>query len=527
MAEETPVTLDGYSYTYDRVGNRTSKTNPTDAAMNELYGYDNLSRLTSSTRGTISYGNSGAMQITSPTETQARTLDALGNMAAVTTNGTAQTRTTDAANEIQSTTTGNTTTGMTYDAAGNMTSDGTLTYTYDAWNRLVKVSNGSTILTQYQYDGSGRRVMEFTNFTGSTPGAVTYYFFDGQNAIETRTGSAGASPGSLGVQYQYVFSPLGGKVPVLRDGTFDVNGDATTAGRLYYTSDANTNVTAVVGYDTGTSTWAVQEHYVYDAYGAVTMYDGPAGTLGDWTNSHTVSSVGNTTLYASMALDPATRVYYDEARWYSTVTSTFVSRDPMGLGVANPNLQESQTIAAAGLTGNETGGLPPSAIGGQQFAAGWNQSAMAASFGQDGAGVSSGDPNLYRYVENRPTVALDPTGMDIYLKTGNNSGNPVNDAIHQYVAVDVWSDDCCKKVGIAGFSFGKVGWNWYWFKSTWLGWNSITLAGYLMTGEIYEQEGDPGTVVKTKKTTCARQGVVEVDARRARRDERRVLRRQA
>ena len=29
-----------------------------------------------------------------------------------------------------------------------------------------------------------------------------------------------------------------------------------------------------------------------------------------------------------MVLDPVTGLYYDEARWYSTAVSTFISRDP-------------------------------------------------------------------------------------------------------------------------------------------------------------------------------------------------------
>ena len=40
-------TLDGYSYTYDRSGNRLTQANLTDAALSELYGYDSLDRLTS------------------------------------------------------------------------------------------------------------------------------------------------------------------------------------------------------------------------------------------------------------------------------------------------------------------------------------------------------------------------------------------------------------------------------------------------------------------------------------------------
>ena len=57
----------------------------------------------------------------------------------VTTNGSQQTRTANTSNEIQTMTSGDTTTSPTYDAAGNLTSDGTLKYTYDAWDRQVAV----------------------------------------------------------------------------------------------------------------------------------------------------------------------------------------------------------------------------------------------------------------------------------------------------------------------------------------------------------------------------------------------------
>ena len=170
--------------------------------------------------------------------------------------------------------------------------------------------------------------MEFTDFTGSAAGTVTYSYFSGQHAIQTRTatftpGTTVPTPESLPIQYDYVFSAMGAKTPLVRDtysGSSIVPND-----RLYYLTDANTNVTAVVGYDTGTSTWVVAERYVYDPYGAVTMYDGPASAGGDWSRPHTISSVGNTLLYAGMVLDPTTGLYYDEARWYSTAVSTFIS----------------------------------------------------------------------------------------------------------------------------------------------------------------------------------------------------------
>ncbi len=104
----------------------------------------------------------------------------------------------------------------------------------------------------------------------------------------------------------------------------------------------------------------------HDPYGAVTMFDGPASTLGDWTNPHTVSSVGNTLLYASMVLDPVTGLYYDEARWYSTSVSTFISRDPL-----------------------------------------------------------KADINLYRYCTNSPVGATDPRGLDEY-RQGCVDGYAIN-----------------------------------------------------------------------------------------------------
>ena len=141
----TPTTLDGYQYTYDQDSNRTAHTNLTDSALNEIYGYDGLNRLTSDTRNGSSY--------------QQWTLDSLGNWTGFTNNSQSQTRTFDSANELTSGT------GMAtpaFDASGNMTTVPSpsnpatgLTCTYDGWGRMAKVSSGSTIVRQYQYFGNG------------------------------------------------------------------------------------------------------------------------------------------------------------------------------------------------------------------------------------------------------------------------------------------------------------------------------------------------------------------------------------
>ena len=97
------------------------------------------------------------------------------------------------------------------------------------------------------------------------------------------------------------------------------DGSSDVVGRpLYYTTDANHNVTAV------TTPPACAKRYAYTAYGEVTVYDV------NWQKAATqTSSVGNTRLFAGMDLDPLTGAYDDNARWYNYTTGTFVNRDPI------------------------------------------------------------------------------------------------------------------------------------------------------------------------------------------------------
>ena len=143
--------------------------------------YDGLDRLTSAARG-----NGSA---------QSWDLDSLGNWAGFTSNGGTQTRQADAANEITSASGWAT---PQYDAAGNMTvtpqpgNETTgLECTYDAWNRLVSSSDGTTTVT-YQYDGQGRRIERIVG------GAAEHYYYSGQQVVETRQadGQATCSPTS-------------------------------------------------------------------------------------------------------------------------------------------------------------------------------------------------------------------------------------------------------------------------------------------------------------------------------------------
>ena len=111
--------------------------------------YDSLNRIASGQSGGTQWG-------------EAYTTDAWGNMTAIGSyNG--------KPHESLSTTAGinNQLVGFGYDAAGNMTSNGSVSYVYDAENRLISTNaNGSY---SYLYDGDGQRVEKCTP-EGTTPG---------------------------------------------------------------------------------------------------------------------------------------------------------------------------------------------------------------------------------------------------------------------------------------------------------------------------------------------------------------------
>ena len=116
---------------------------------------------------------------------------------------------------------------------------------------------------------------------------------------------------------------------------------STLRGAIYYLTDADNNVTALVGINPNTGDWQVVERYVFDAYGTATIYVQSLTDPSDqnWTTASTASSVGNTILFASETLDPATGLYCDGVRWYDASMGTFVSRDPLGLSAGSNTYQ--------------------------------------------------------------------------------------------------------------------------------------------------------------------------------------------
>ena len=235
-----------------------------------------------------------------------------------------QTRTASPANEISgiSASVGPTWATPTYDLAGNMTSipiptNLTTAYTasYDAWNRLVSLANGTTTVATYAYDGLHHRIVKGIYVSGTLDHNEHAYFNENWQIVEIRkevSGTLNSNP-----LEQYVWHPFYIDAPVLRDY------DATTSGsptRYYYAFDANYNVTAATS-TAGTPA----ERYYYSPYGSVTFLNGSFGVL-----ATQQSQIGNSVTYTGRQVDAESGLLFFRARYYHGLLGTFISRDPHG-----------------------------------------------------------------------------------------------------------------------------------------------------------------------------------------------------
>lgn len=288
--------LDRYSYTYDRNGNVLTKENTLSTTNSEAYSYDDLNRLGSFDRGTLSGGSIG-----SPSRSLDWNLDATGNWDSIG-GGLSQDRTHNAQNQI----TGGVGTTPAYDNNGNMTTNqSNYTLKYDAWNRLVEVKNGGTTLAAYAYDGNGRRV---------TQGSTKLYYSDQWQVLEERDSGGTA-------RAQYVWSPVYIDAMVQRYADLNTDGDfSDTNEKLYALSDSNFNTTALVD-----TSGTVVERYQYDPYGAVTILDA------SWTSdSDQLSDVSWIYLHQGSRYDGAVSLYSSRLRDYDPYLGRALQVDPLG-----------------------------------------------------------------------------------------------------------------------------------------------------------------------------------------------------
>jgi RHS repeat-associated protein len=300
---------DRFQYGYDRDSNVLYRDNLVNSSFGKLYqangdgnGYNNLNQLTNFARSTL---KSTKDTISSPSHSISWSFDDLGNWTSVVTDGSTQTRTANQQNEITSIS-GQTTPG--YDANGNTTTDQSgHTLIFDAWNRLVQVKNGSTVLEAYSYDAPNRRITE-------NPGTLRdiYFSSDWQVIEEDVSGS---------MADQYVWSPVYVNGLIERD---------TPTQRLYVQQNANFDVTAVID-----SSGNVQERYIYDPFGAITIL------APDWSTRGT-SSFAWIFLHQGGRFDLATGLYSFRNRDYSPALGRWLEINPAGFGGRDFNLYRDE-----------------------------------------------------------------------------------------------------------------------------------------------------------------------------------------
>ncbi|HZU36993.1 MAG TPA: RHS repeat-associated core domain-containing protein [Gemmataceae bacterium] len=309
----TSTSVDDFQYGYDPNGNVMYMTNAVHPAFSELYhangasnGYDGLNQLSAFARGTLSDTNSDGIPdtVASPSTSESWSLDALGNFSSVTLNGTPTSRTTNQQNEV--TAVGSS--SLAFDANGNTTTDDQgHTLIYDAWNRLIQVKSGGTVLATYSYDGLGRRVTENTGTLRDM------YFSSAWQVVEED--AAGV------MKDQYVWSPVYVNALIERD---------TPTQRLYVQQDADWNVTSLVS-----SAGSPVERYLYDPYGGVTYLTGSWG-------SRASSSYSWLYFFQGGRFATATGLYNFQHRDYSPSLGRWLEDDPSGFGGGDNNLYRAE-----------------------------------------------------------------------------------------------------------------------------------------------------------------------------------------
>ncbi len=203
-----------------------------------------------------------------------------------------------------------------YDNAGNMTDYGTKDYVYDAEDRLVKVTVGTTHY-KYKYDYLGRRIAKYTGTTLNRK-----FVYQGWNLIAELSSSGS-------VQRTFTW---GLDVSTTLHGAGGVGGlllidDELTSKRYYPIYDGSRNITGL--YD---QKGALVASYEYDAFGRIILQ-----SSGDYSDD-------NPFRFSTKYTDDETGLVYYGHRYYEPDLGRFINRDP---------IEEDGGLNLYGFVGND------------------------------------------------------------------------------------------------------------------------------------------------------------------------------
>ena len=195
---------------------------------------------------------------------------------------------------------------FTHDDDGNLIADGRWTYTWDAENRLVKMTGGALEIA-FGYDALNRRVRK-TVKTGGAVTSDTGFLYEGWNVVAelnmaATNGPALAASNLWGVDLGGGRQTAGGIGGLLA---------RTTNGATYsYTYDGNGNVSDLVD-----ASGAVAARYEYGPFGEPIRESGPmAGS--------------NPYRFSTKYTDSETGLLYFGYRYYKASTGRWLSMDPL------------------------------------------------------------------------------------------------------------------------------------------------------------------------------------------------------
>jgi RHS repeat-associated protein len=371
----------------NQLTSRTLHTSTADARVDYSYTprgqLDTASRFTNlagtTSAGTSVYGHDDAGHVTGITHhigsgaviaDYSYTYDDAGRLHTKTENGTTSNFGYDDAGQL----TQDGAAAHSYDATGNRTdtgytttngnrlqSDGTWTYTYDDAGELIKKSKGANAETwTYQYDHRGQLVVaEQRDTDGGTLLARVEYAYDAFGNRLRRTEWNGTGPGTIVSDERFAYDGWDtAKPPAVGSENFDAWADLDASGNITTRRLFGAGVDNLVARlsAAGAVAW-----YGTDLQGSVRLVFDNSGVYGlrDYSGFGAISAQSGAGLdrygYTGREWDSTLGVQYSRARIYDPVTGRFLTADPMG------------------------------------FAA--------------------GDVNLYRYVRNRATNAMDPSGL--------------------------------------------------------------------------------------------------------------------
>jgi RHS repeat-associated protein len=273
----TGVNIESFSYSHDKVGNRTSMT---DLSGTHTYGYDQLYRLISATHP----------QPANPAELY--TFDPVGNRLS---SAQHPSWSYDANNRLLSFNGKS----FAYDNNGNMISRtdqaGTTTNQYDTENRLVGINKPDGTVVAYRYDPFGKRIEKNVN------GTITRHLYDGEDILYE-------VDGSNTILARYTHGPGIDEPLIMNRG----------GSSYYYHSDGLGSITHITD-----AAGSVVNRCVYNAFGEIVIQD---------------SNLPNPYTYTSREYDQESGLYYYRARYYDTKIGRFLQKDPIGFDGGDVNL---------------------------------------------------------------------------------------------------------------------------------------------------------------------------------------------